>query len=220
MCGGDFLSKNPEEAMDFLSYVAETSKAWNEPNPREVERMRSASSSRGDMYSLPEDMELKAKLSTLARRVEELERKRLHEVQAVTEVPLQANLCFICQSTEHVGEQCPTIPVVKEMFSDQENFVGQSKPPPNAPYNNTCGPNWINHPNLSWKLDPPAHVPLGARQQSGSSSQPQPPPTSSPVEQAIVNLSKVVGEFVEEKKGINVQLAQGIDTVESTLKKK
>ena len=27
MCGGDFLSKHPEEAMDFLSYVAETSKA-------------------------------------------------------------------------------------------------------------------------------------------------------------------------------------------------
>ena len=88
MCGGDFLSKNPEEAMDFLSYVAETSKAWDEPNPREVERMRLASSSRGGMYSLLEDMELKAKLSTLARRVEELEGKRLHEVQVVTEVPL------------------------------------------------------------------------------------------------------------------------------------
>ena len=27
MCGGDFMSKNPEEAMDFLDYVAETSKA-------------------------------------------------------------------------------------------------------------------------------------------------------------------------------------------------
>ena len=40
MCGGDFLSKNPEEAMDFLNYVAEASKAWDEPNPREVERMR------------------------------------------------------------------------------------------------------------------------------------------------------------------------------------
>ena len=25
MCGGDFLSKNPDEAMDFLNYVAETS---------------------------------------------------------------------------------------------------------------------------------------------------------------------------------------------------
>ena len=40
MCGGDFLSKNPDEAMDFLNYVAETSKAWDEPNPREVDRMR------------------------------------------------------------------------------------------------------------------------------------------------------------------------------------
>ena len=27
MFGGDFMSKNPEEAMDFLNYVAETSKA-------------------------------------------------------------------------------------------------------------------------------------------------------------------------------------------------
>ena len=116
-------------------------------------------------------MELKARLSTLARRVEELEGKRLHEVQAVTGVPLQANLCFICQSTEHVGKQCPTIPVVRELFSDQVNFVGQIKPPHNAPYKNTYSLNWRNHHNLSWKPDPPAHVPLGARQQSGSQSQ-------------------------------------------------
>ena len=34
------MSKNPEEAMDFLNYVAETSKAWDEPNPREPKRMR------------------------------------------------------------------------------------------------------------------------------------------------------------------------------------
>ena len=165
-------------------------------------------------------MELKAKLSTLARRVEELEGKILHEVQAVTEVPLEAKLSFICQSIEHVGEQCPTIPAVREMFSDQVNFVGQSKPPPNVPYNNTYRPNWRNHPNLSWKPDPPTHVPLSARQQSGSPSQPQPPLTSSPVEQAIVNLMKVVGEFVEVQKGINVQLAHIIDTVESNLNKK
>ncbi|RVW74816.1 hypothetical protein CK203_053816 [Vitis vinifera] len=35
MCGGDFMSKNPEEAMDFLSYVAEVSRGWDEPNSRE-----------------------------------------------------------------------------------------------------------------------------------------------------------------------------------------
>ncbi|RVX23014.1 hypothetical protein CK203_008509 [Vitis vinifera] len=41
MCGGDFMSKNPKEAMDFLSYVAEVSRGWDEPNAREVERMKS-----------------------------------------------------------------------------------------------------------------------------------------------------------------------------------
>ena len=40
------------------------------------------------------------------------------------------------------------------------------------------------------------------------------------MEQVILNLSKVVGNFVEEQKGINVQLAQRIDTIESTLNKR
>ena len=40
MCRGDFMRKHPEEAMDFLNYVAETSKAWDELSLREAERMR------------------------------------------------------------------------------------------------------------------------------------------------------------------------------------
>ena len=68
MCGGDFLSKNPDEAMDFFNYVAETSKGWDEPNPREVEMMKPTANSRGGIYALTEEVELKAKLSTLNRR--------------------------------------------------------------------------------------------------------------------------------------------------------
>ena len=66
--------------MDFLNYVAKASKAWDEPNPREAERMRPTTNSRGGMYSLPEDMEMKAKLSTLARMLEKLEMGNQHEV--------------------------------------------------------------------------------------------------------------------------------------------
>ncbi|RVW29289.1 hypothetical protein CK203_103573 [Vitis vinifera] len=40
MCGRDFMSKNPEEAMDFLSYVSEVSRGWDEPNSREMGRMK------------------------------------------------------------------------------------------------------------------------------------------------------------------------------------
>ena len=73
MCGGDFLSKHLEEALDFPSYAAEASKGWDEPNLREMERMRPQPSTRGGMYSLPEDRDMKAKVSTLAIRLEELE---------------------------------------------------------------------------------------------------------------------------------------------------
>ena len=217
MCGGDFMSKHPEEAMDFLNYMAETSKDWDEPNPKEVKRVRPIANQRGGMHSLPEDMEVKAKLFTLARRLEELEMRNQHEVRAIAETPVHIQPCFIFQSTDHQGEHYPTAPSVRDLMAKHANVVGQYKPPTNAQHNNTYNPNWRKHPNLSWKPNPPAYVPPSTQQQYGSSSQPQPPPSSSSIEQAILNLSKVVGNFVEEQKTINVQLTQKINTVESTL---
>ena len=149
MCGGDFMSKNQDEAFDFLSYVAKASKSWDETNPRKMERMRPQSSTRGGIYSLPKDMDMKAKVSTLARRLEELKMRKLHEVQAVTEILTLNKPCFICQSIEHPGELCSTIPVMRDMLLKQANVVDQFKPSYNAPYGNTYNPSWRNHPNLS-----------------------------------------------------------------------
>ena len=209
MCGGDFLSKHPDEAMDFLNYVAETSKAWDEPNPREAERTRPLTHQRGGIYALFEDTEMKAKLTT--RRLEELEMRSHHEMQAVNELPASQPSCFDCQSISHPGEHC----------QEHAHVLGQNKPPINAPYGNTYNPNWRNHPNLSWKPKPPAYIPSGAQQKFGSTSaQQQQPPPFSPVEQAILNLSKVVGTFVEEQKVLNVQTNQKIEAVESSLNRK
>ena len=222
MCGGDFLSKHPDEAMDFLNYVAETSKGWDEPNPRDVEKIRPSAHQRGGIYALFEDTEMKAKLTTLARRLEELKMRNQHEVQAVNELSASHPACFNFQSNSHPGECCPAVPSVRELMQEHAHVLGQNKPPTNAPYGNTYNPNWRNHPNLSWKPKHPAYAPPGAQQQFGSTSaqQQQQPPPSSPVEQAILNLSKVVGNFVEEHKAINVQTNQKIEAVESSLNKK
>ena len=118
------MSKHPEEAMNFLNYVAETSKAWDEPNPREAERVRLATNQRGDMHSLPEDMEMKAKLSTLARRLEELEMRNQQQVRAVAEAPVHIQPCFIFQSIDHQGEHCPTAPSVRDWMAEHDT------PPP------------------------------------------------------------------------------------------
>ena len=50
-----------------------------------------------------------------------------------------------------------------------------------------------------------------------STPQPQQPPPSSPVEQAILNLSKLVDNFIEGQRVVNVQANKEIDIVESSL---
>ena len=65
-----------------------------------MEKMKPQPSTRGGMYSLPKDLDMKAKLSTLDKRLEELEMRNHQEVQVVTETPMPNKPCFISQSTE------------------------------------------------------------------------------------------------------------------------
>ena len=154
MYGGDFMSKNPEEAMDFLNYVDEVSRGRDEPNKGEVGKMKSQPNDpkvKVGMYTLNENIDMKAKVGAMTRRLEELKLKKIREMQAVSETPMQVMPCSICQSYEHLVEECPTIPGVREMFGDQANIIGQFKTNNNASYGNTCNSNWRNHPNFSWK---------------------------------------------------------------------
>ena len=77
------------------------------------------------------------------------------------ETPVPNKLCFICQSA--AGEQCPTVPIMRDMLAEQANAVGQFKPPTNAPYGNTYNSNWRHHPNLSLKPKPPQYTPHAAQ---------------------------------------------------------
>ena len=92
-------------------------------------------------------------------------------------------------------------------------------PPTTTPYGNVYNPSWRNHLSLSWGPEPIQYAPP-PHPQYASSSQPQPPQSTSPVEQVILNLTKLVGDFVEEQKTINAKLRQRIDTVESSLNQK
>ena len=49
---------------------------------------------------------------------------------------------------------------------------------------------------------------------------PQPPQSVPPFEQAILDLTKLVGDVVEEQKKINAQLSQKIDTMENNVNKR
>ena len=140
------MSKNAEESMDFLNYVAEVSRGRDESNKGEVGKTKSqpnAFNAKVGMYTLNEDIDMKAKVAAMTRRLEELELKKIHEMQAIAETPVQVKPCPICQSYEHLVEECPTIPAAREMFGDQANVIGQFKPNNNASYGNTY--NFLEH---------------------------------------------------------------------------
>ncbi|RVW61082.1 hypothetical protein CK203_045868 [Vitis vinifera] len=179
--------------MNFMSYVAEVSRGWDEPNARDMGRMTSQPNAKGEMYILNDSIDMKAKIAAMARRLEELEMKNMQEVQAISQTPLLPMPCSICRSYEHLVDECPTIPAEREMFGDC----------------NTYNSNWRDHPNFSWKPQPPQY------------KQPaQAPQQASNLEQGMMNLNKVMEDFVEAKKSINAQFSQRIGSVESSLNKK
>ncbi|RVW74660.1 hypothetical protein CK203_052038 [Vitis vinifera] len=112
------LNTIAEEAMNFMSYVAEVSRGWDEPNARDMGRMMSQPKAKGEMYILNDGMDMKTEIAAMERRLEELEMNQMQEAQAISQTPLQAMPCAICLSYEHLVEECPTIPAEREMFGD------------------------------------------------------------------------------------------------------
>ena len=203
MCGGNFLSKHPDEAIDFLNYVAETSKAWDEPCPKEDEGLRHSSYQGESIHTIYEDTLMREKLTILTRRLDEMEMKNQHNIYSVNELPSFQLSCNHYQSHGHYGENRP----------ENVKILNQGRPPTNVPFGNSYIQNWKNHSNLPGK----PYIPPTDQQQFAPTSQQQQPLPLSPVEQAILNLSKVVGTIVEEQKVLNVQTNQRIETVESSL---
>ena len=197
MCGGNFLSKHPDEAIDFLNYIAKTSKAWDEPRPREDEGLRHPSYQGETIHTISEDTLMREKLTILTRRLDEMEMKNQHNIYSVSELSASQPSYYNHQSHGHHRTNC------------QENvqILNQGRPPMNAPFGNSYIQNWKNHPNLPGK---PYKPPIDQQQCAPTSQQQQPLPLS-PVEQAILNLSKVVGTIVEEQKVLNIQTNQRID---------
>ena len=85
---------------------------------------------------------------------------------------------------------------------------------------------WERNPNLPrsmrdyrdhWMSAPSYMVPP---QYTSTPQPPQPPQLISSVEQAILDLTKLVGDVVEEQKKINAQLSQKIDTMENYVNKR
>ena len=203
MCGGNFLSKHPDEAMDFLHYIAETSKAWDEPRLRKDEGLRYPNNQGETIHTISEDTLMREKLIILTRRLDEMEMKNQHNSYSVNELSASQPSCYNHQSHGHYGENC------------QENvqILNQGRQPLNVPFGNSYIQDWENHSNLPGK----PYIPPTDQQQFTPTSQQHQPLSLSPVEQAVLDLGKVVGTNTEDQKVLNDQTNQRFEAVESSV---
>ena len=84
--------------------------------------MAQSNSKRG-MYTLNEDVDMEAKMTALARRLEELKSRGAHEVKVVNDVSMKIVQYSICQSTKHLVSECSIILAIREIFVEQANTI-------------------------------------------------------------------------------------------------
>ena len=86
-----------------------------------------------------------------------------------------------------------------------------------SPYGSAYNHSRGNHTNSSWEPRPPQYAPPEPPFYASTPQSPQPPQSIPPFEQAILDLTRIVDDFVAENQGIN---AHSIVTVEDNLNKK
>jgi hypothetical protein len=152
-CGGGFLQKKPEDAMDYLDEIAENSNTWNGPNPLDsTDRNRSSTTtSSGSVFRLREEDNMNAKISLLTKEIEALKLKGSRGVNAVyREDPMEA--CRICQEIDHTTSACKSLSQFLNVPEEQVCAFNQYRPN-NSSYSNNYNPNMRNHPYLSYKSE-------------------------------------------------------------------
>ena len=89
-----------------------------------------------------------------------------------------------------------------------------------SPYGSTYNHSWGNHTNSSWEPRPLKYAPPEPPFYASTPESPQPPQSIPPFEQAILDLTRIVDDFVAENKGINAHSNQRIVILEDNLNKK
>ena len=174
-----------------------------EPRPREDEGQRYSSYQGESIHTISEKTLMREELTILTRRLDEMEMKKQHNIHSVNEFSASQPSLYNHQSHGHYGENC------------QENvqILNQGRPPISVPFGNSYIQNWKNHSNLPGN----PKLPPTDQQQFAPTSQQQQPPPLSPVEQAILNLSKKVANFIEDNRVMNVQVNRQIETLKSEI---
>ncbi|XP_026378441.1 uncharacterized protein LOC113272863 [Papaver somniferum] len=147
MCNSEFTDKSDDESWAFLHEVAEKTQQW------ETIREPRKTVNRTGIHRIESDFEINAKMASVIRRLHSLELQKGDKPNvSVSCNQVEMSMCFFCNSSEHLDENCPKLHEIKESILEQDNALYQKHE--NNPYSRTYNPGWRNHPNFSWSKGP------------------------------------------------------------------
>jgi hypothetical protein len=145
MCNGTFEDKDPNDAMEYMDLLAENAQNWDTTSTYKASSKTHPHTSSGGMYNLREDHYLQTKFKSLVRKVEALKLKKSGQLKFIQEI-----VCQICETNEHLTNDCSTLPSFKECLHEQINALNSFQRPNHNLYSQTYNSGWRNHPNFSW----------------------------------------------------------------------
>ena len=189
-----------------------------EPRPREDEGQRYSSYQGESIHTISEKTLIREKLTILTRRLDEMEMKNQHNIHSVNEFSASQPSCYNYQSPQPPQSIHPILEqAILDLTRKVNDYVEENK--------KICAHSIvIVEDNLNKKMDGLKddfeHQRDNLQDSIGDLIEHQQPPPLSLVEQAILNLSKQVDNFIENNRVVNVQTIREIETVKSSLNKR
>ena len=220
MCNGEFLHKDPDEAIDYLNELAEKAHSWTGPSAIDsTNRSRTTG-----IYHLREEDSLKAQVEVLTRELEALKTKDSRSTHTVARVEAQIT-CFVCGGVEHLAQDCPTYGEMRGVYEEQCNALGMFRKP-FSPYTETYNPGWRNHPNFSWKSEPnqPSSSNNNWKTEAPSQRPYQAPhyntqPNRNPLEETLQRFMETQGKTNQKFESVLTQVVEENKEIKSQISK-
>ena len=83
MCNGEFLDKEPDEALEYLDHLAENSQSWHSGNGSEGSIRSNLAYANKGKYNLSQENDLNARIASLTRKIEAMETRKVNEIRTV-----------------------------------------------------------------------------------------------------------------------------------------
>ena len=145
---------------------------------------------------------------------------QMEEGEQYSEYLVERNPRSYMSMRDYINQLCQSQEPVERNSSEYMSMRDYRNQWMSSPYGSVYNHSWGNHTNSSWEPRPPQNAPPELPFYASTPQSPQPPQSIPPFEQAILDLTRIMDDFMAENKEINAHSDQRIVTVDDNLNKK